>query len=83
MVTDLQQTTTRPATAHPLDPLSAKEVTAAVAVLRAERELPPSTRFVSVSLAEPAKAELLGSGPGAALERRSFVVLYDRATSRT
>jgi primary-amine oxidase len=82
-VTDLQQTTTRPATAHALDPLSAAEVTATVAILCDERELPPSTRFVSVSLAEPAKTELLGSGPGAALERRSFVVLYDRATSRT
>jgi len=83
MQTD-EQLVKAPGTAvHPLDPLSAEEITTAVSILRKDRDLPDSMRFVSVSVCEPPKADLVDGGAGVDLGRRAFVVLYDRATSRT
>ncbi len=61
--------------AHPLDPLTPPEIERAVAIIRADRELPASTRFVSMSVAEP---------PRHAVDppRGAEAVLYD-APSRT
>ncbi len=76
---------TRPATTtsfHPLDPLTAQEIAAASAVLREERNLAGTVRFVSLSLLEPEKEALSGGSPGE-FSRRVAAVLYDRATSRT
>jgi len=67
-------------TEHALDPLTAQEIVRTGEVLREERGLTGSFRFVSVSLLEPDKAELSGDGPGS---RCAAVVLYDRSTSRT
>ncbi|MQA12742.1 MAG: primary-amine oxidase [Pseudonocardiaceae bacterium] len=58
---------------HPLEPLTAAEITAAVDVLRAERGLTASTRFVSIALREPAK-EAIRDGEGAAVDREAFVI---------
>ncbi len=41
---------------HPLEPLSAEEVREAVALLKGEGKVTPTTRFVSVALKEPDKA---------------------------
>ena len=50
--------------AHPLDPLSADEIRAAVAVLRRDRDVTDRWRFATVALKEPAKAALRdGSAP--------------------
>lgn len=74
----------RPVRQHPLDPLSAEEVTKVAAVLRSERDLAPSVRFVSVTLLEPPKPEVLAFTHGAAsLAREAFVVLYDRSRQQT
>ena len=43
---------------HPLDPLDAQEVAAAVRILRIRGPASASLRFVSVNLQEPPKAEL-------------------------
>jgi primary-amine oxidase len=58
---------------HPLDPLTPAEIERAVALVR-ERE-PGRLRFVSVSLAEPGKDDLLAWQPGRALPRRAEVVV--------
>ncbi|WP_232663356.1 primary-amine oxidase [Pseudonocardia sp. TRM90224] len=68
-------------TTHPLDPLSAHEITAAAAVLREAKQLEPSTRFVFVALHEPPKEQVLAGG--AALPRQAHVVAYDRAAKAT
>ena len=64
---------------HPLEPLSAAEVAAAVAVLRANGLANSTTRIVSISLHEPAKdvvAAFHASGPqlttGYAAPREAF-----------
>jgi primary-amine oxidase len=64
----------------PLAPLSAEEVSAVAAVVRDRPEYGSATRFVSIALHEPPKADVLN---GKVADRQSFVVLYDRATART
>ena len=62
--------------AHPLEPLSAAEVARAVAVLKQHGKVTPTTRFVSVSLHEPAKTWLQTSPP-VSVPREAFLVLFD------
>lgn len=68
------------AATHPLEPLSAEEVKAATAILKAERGLGESWRFVFVMLHEPSKEAIRGSEPAA---REAFVVLRDRESRGT
>ncbi|MFN8635947.1 MAG: primary-amine oxidase, partial [Chloroflexota bacterium] len=70
-------------TAHPLDPLSAAEIEAAVAIVRNGRTLGPRTRFVTVSLKEPTRKELRLYRQGVALERLAEIVLLDNDTAMT
>ena len=65
----------RPARRHPLDPLSASEIRAATALVREAAIGGAEPRFVAVTLSEPSKDEL--SGPGADVERRAEVIVYD------
>lgn len=65
--------------AHPLEPLTADEAKLAVSILKDARKVAPTTRFVSVSLKEPAKATVrAGSGSP---PREAFAVLFDNATN--
>lgn len=68
------------APAHPLDPLSGPEIAAARAILMAERALPASTRFATLQLDEPPKAEIAAWTPGRPLRRRAFAVTIDSVT---
>ncbi|MDJ0767352.1 MAG: primary-amine oxidase [Ilumatobacter sp.] len=75
---------TTPTTAtHPLDPLSADEITAAMAVLRDGRELPPRLRITSIALEEPAKSIVRAFRSGDPIERVARIVCYDRDTRTT
>ncbi|HEY0687902.1 MAG TPA: primary-amine oxidase [Kribbella sp.] len=76
----------RPAThpvSHPLEPLSAAEVAAASAIVRKVRELPASTRFITITLHEPPKERVLALREGEQLDREAFVVLRDREQRAT
>jgi primary-amine oxidase len=68
------------ATSHPLDSLSATEMTDAVKILRDTRKLADSIRFVSCVLLEPTKPVVLGHQPGKPFPRQAFLVLLDNAT---
>ncbi len=71
-------------TGHPLEPLTADEVGRVGALLRADRDLGSSVRFVSIALHEPPKREVLDFSPdGETLDRQAFVILYDRAHQQT
>ena len=62
---------------HPLEPLTSDEIAAAAELLRAERGLGPTARFVFVTLHEPSKSDLLGWNPDAApLPREAHIVVY-------
>jgi primary-amine oxidase len=62
------------ASAHPLDPLSADEITTAVAVLRAAGDADAETRFPLLDLDEPPKATVLAWQPGQPSPRSAFVM---------
>lgn len=64
---------------HPLEPLSAEEIVAAVAIARQEKQLPASVRFVMVTLHEPAKDVVLGQKLA---PRLAFLILLDNATGK-
>ncbi|GCE23913.1 primary-amine oxidase [Dictyobacter kobayashii] len=74
---ETQIDTTALAILHPLEPLSAEEIQAAVRLLRTEHKLGEHVRFISVNLNEPPKEIVLNFQPGAAIEREAFIVLLD------
>jgi primary-amine oxidase len=63
-------------TAHPLDPLSADEITRVVAVTAAERGVGAGWRYASIELREPAKEALLGGAP---VPREASAVCWNTA----
>ncbi len=68
---------------HPLDPLTAEEIEAVGQILKRDRGLAESARFVYVTLREPAKDAVLRFRPGDAFEREAHVVLRERAECKT
>ncbi|HSF96576.1 MAG TPA: hypothetical protein VLA52_16240 [Thermohalobaculum sp.] len=60
---------------HPLDPLTAEEVTEAIEVIAASGRVNRTTRAAGLTLAEPDKAEVLAWRPGDAMRRRALAVL--------
>ena len=82
MSTLIERPDTRAVTAgaHPLDPLSAEEISRAVDILKAGQAQADTYRFVEVALREPPKAQLRGDVSGIA--RQAGAVLIDRADGR-
>jgi primary-amine oxidase len=72
-----------PSVLHPLEPLTAEEIAAAVNILRTERKLSERVRFASVSLQEPAKDIVLNFKEGDSVQREAFVKLLDNADGAT
>ena len=69
-----------PAPEHPLQRLSAAEISAARGVLADNGLVGEQTRFTYLGLEEPAKSEVLAFKPGDAIDRRVRAVLLDVAT---
>lgn len=69
--------------AHPLDPLTAAEITIAVTALKAHPNVPPQALFPVIALNEPPKADVLAHRPGEPIRREAFVVVFDRPANRT
>jgi primary-amine oxidase len=69
-----------PRVGHPLEPLSAEEVSAASAILKAGKGLGATARFVFVTLHEPPKAAVQA---GESVPREAFIVLYERSERAT
>jgi primary-amine oxidase len=70
------------ASRHPLDPLDPDEIKTAIAIVRRERQLGESVRFVTVTLNEPPKQRVVDFRPGGAVARAAFLILLDNATGR-
>ncbi len=62
--------------AHPLDPLSKEEIAVAAQTLKAGGKVTEASRFATIVLREPPKAEVLNFKPGAPMRREAFVVVY-------
>jgi primary-amine oxidase len=67
---------------HPLEPLAAEEIKSVVKILREEKSLGATVRFVSIVLKEPAKAYVKSFAPGTPLRREAFVVLFDNGQNK-
>lgn len=68
---------------HPLEPLSVEEITAAIAIVRANYPVGAQFRFATVVLNEPAKAVVLNFQEGGPIEREAFLILLDNETGTT
>jgi primary-amine oxidase len=68
--------------AHPLDPLSADEISQAAAIVRRDRGVGDGWRFASIELKEPAKPDLPDLESGRLDRREALVVCWDRAGGR-
>ena len=68
---------------HPLDPLTADEIRAAVSVVRASGRLGSEVLFIRVFLHEPAKTVVLAFREGDSIERQAFVLIRDRRARTT
>src|SRR5215469_6216977 len=68
---------------HPLEPLTAEEITAAVHIVRTKRNLHERVRFVSVALHEPAKEVVLNFKQGDPISREAFIILLDNNDGAT
>jgi len=75
-----KRTTRIEAAAHPLDMLTADEISRGRAILVREGKLSASSRFPSVMPVEPAKDDVRGFEPGAAFDRRIEYVVLDIET---
>jgi primary-amine oxidase len=69
--------------AHPLEPLSAAEIVAAIAVLKAEKALGDRVRFISIALHEPPKSIVLSFEPGMPFERAAFIIVLNNVSGNT
>ena len=74
---------TKIGTAHPLEPLTAEEIAAAVDVLRKDGRLEERHWFVRVDLHEPAKEQIQRHERGDPVEREAFMVVYDKERNAT
>jgi primary-amine oxidase len=80
------QQTTRAQSApasHPLDPLTAAEISKVMAALRGANRFPASARVVTIELAEPDKQAVLTRSAAAVQSRVARVVLYDWSNGAT
>src|SRR5205807_1238319 len=68
---------------HPLEPLTAGEITAAVHIVRTERNLHERVRFASVTLHEPPKEVVLNFKQGDPVTRAAFIILLDNTDGAT
>lgn len=68
---------------HPLEPLTAEEITKAVAILKQEKNLAESIRFCTVVLNEPDKDVVLQYKVGEDINREAFLIILDNESEQT
>lgn len=68
---------------HPLEPLTAAEILAAVAIVRSQANLSANFRFETVTLHEAPKKVVLNFEPGEPINREAFLILLDNETGAT
>jgi primary-amine oxidase len=67
---------------HPLDALTATEITRAAQILRSSGRMGAESRFGLLDLAEPDKASVLRGARNGSFSRSARAILYDWATDR-
>ncbi len=67
---------------HPLDPLSKDEIALSTQILKESGKITEASRFATIELHEPPKAEVLTFKPGMPFRREAFVVVYERTANK-
>jgi primary-amine oxidase len=62
---------------HPLDPLTPEEIAEAVKILRSDKRVSESCRYISITVAEPPRGVVFGLQTGKRVARQAFLVLMD------
>lgn len=68
---------------HPLEPLTAEEISKAVAIIFEKQSLAPSVRFAQVVLHEPAKEVVLNFSENGASDRVASLIILQPETNET
>lgn len=68
---------------HPLEPLLATEILEAVSILKKIQNLGEKDRFVSVSLQEPKKQDVLTFKEGNLFQRKAFIIILNSKDEKT
>ena len=66
---------------HPLDSLTAEEISATSRLLAAEKQIDGAWRYASIILREPPKTEVKSWRSGDAIVRRSLSVLWNKQSN--
>ena len=66
---------------HPLDSLTAEEISATSRLLAAEKQIDGAWRYASIILREPPKTEVKAWRSGDAIVRRSLSVLWNKRSN--
>ncbi len=77
------ETGTRKAVSHPLDPLTADEIREASSILSARPGLGPKVRFETIVLKEPDKEQVLSFQTDVPIRRQAFLVILDNEDGAT
>jgi primary-amine oxidase len=72
----------QPGPAHPLEPLSAAEILATVAAIRAAPDVPDAVMFETIELCEPPKASVRAWHPGEPFARHARASIFSPADGR-
>src|SRR5215210_4612164 len=72
-----------PRVGHPLDPLTADEISRVASILRAQPGLSQRIRLNTIALREPTRDELAGYTAGQPIQREAFGIVLDNATGTT
>ena len=83
VITSMAASVAAAATPHPLDPLSAEEVTRSLTILKQSGKLTESTLFPYLMLREPPKKEVLAWKVGQPFRREALAVVYDHKAGKT
>ncbi|MGN8644834.1 primary-amine oxidase [Gracilibacillus sp. HCP3S3_G5_1] len=76
-------TTTITKVNHPLEPLNTAEIAIATQVIKKEKKIDDTFRFVSVTLYEPPKETVLAYKKGDPIQREAFIILLDNKEEKT
>jgi primary-amine oxidase len=71
------------ATRHPLDPLTAAEISRAAGIFREDARFTSGVRFISIERQEPSRDEREAYRGGEALQRRAFMVIREVELAQT
>src|SRR5689334_9664448 len=72
-----------PRVGHPLDPLTADEVSRVAAILQARPGLGQRVRFNTITLREPTRQELAALAAGGSIPREALAIVLDNDTGTT